>query len=157
MVTISFNGSVKCVLVALGVGETEVTIDVKEDLYSDWKVWVTQSDNSKYLPAFSSIGGDPKGGGQFVGASYFIQNDWRICISQVETQCLIRFDGELLSNNDGGVIFGYENLTSGQILSVERILPVVSNIISTGGSALTSQEHQQLMKTLTKNQFLGLK
>jgi hypothetical protein len=49
------------------------------ELYSEWVDWMTQSDNIKYPPAFSTAGGDPLGGGVSLGKYIFIRNDlgWR--------------------------------------------------------------------------------
>lgn len=50
------------------------------ELYSDWKRWLQEdSENLKYLPAFRTIGGDPIGGGAYVGFYLFMRNDlgWR--------------------------------------------------------------------------------
>ena len=49
------------------------------ELYSEWCDWVTQSDNMKYPPAFSTAGGDPLGGGVSLGKYVFLRNDlgWR--------------------------------------------------------------------------------
>jgi hypothetical protein len=54
------------------------TFDAVE-LYSEWCDWVTQGDNMKYPPAFSTAGGDPLGGGISLGKYVFIRNDlgWR--------------------------------------------------------------------------------
>ena len=58
----------------------KLTVNVQEDIYSDWKVWVKDIDNSKYPQAFDVTGGDPIPGGQFISGSYFLRNDsgWRI-------------------------------------------------------------------------------
>lgn len=50
------------------------------DLYSRWKDWVSTSDNSKYLPAFSVVGGDPISPSANLAVNVFIRNDigWRI-------------------------------------------------------------------------------
>jgi len=45
------------------------------ELYSEWVDWAAQDDNLKYLPAFSTAGGDPLGGGTFIGAYVFLRND----------------------------------------------------------------------------------
>ena len=47
-------------------------------IYSRWKEWVLTGDNSKYLQAFSVLGGDPLGGGLFVASYFFLMNGWRI-------------------------------------------------------------------------------
>lgn len=46
-----------------------------QELYSEWVDWAAQSDNLKYPPAFATVGGDPLGGGQYIGAYVFIRND----------------------------------------------------------------------------------
>jgi hypothetical protein len=52
-------------------------VDVK-DIYSRWKEWVKDGDNSKYLPAFRAIGGDSLGGGLYISLYTFLINGWRI-------------------------------------------------------------------------------
>lgn len=56
------------------------TVDVEIDLYSEWKEWILLSTNSKYPPAFRTVGGDPLTPGIDAGAYFFIRNDlgWRI-------------------------------------------------------------------------------
>lgn len=66
-------------LITLDSGVTSV--DVERDLYSEWKEWMTLSDNSKFYPAFaSSSGGDPLTPGLNSGNYFFLRNDlgWRI-------------------------------------------------------------------------------
>ena len=50
---ISFNGTTK--VISLSTGTTSLSV---HDLYSRWKDWVLLSDNSKYAPAFTVVGGD---------------------------------------------------------------------------------------------------
>lgn len=54
------------------------SIDVKSNIYSDWKEWLRLYDNSKFLPAIRTIGGDPVGGGLFAGDIYFLINGWKV-------------------------------------------------------------------------------
>jgi hypothetical protein len=72
--TYTFNGASK--LIVLDPGTTSFAVS---DLYSRWKDWFTQSDNSKYEVAFdNSVGGDPLGGGVELGSYYFLTNGWLI-------------------------------------------------------------------------------
>ena len=48
------------------------------EIYSQWVDWVAIGDNSKYLPAFRSVGGDDLGGGISIPAYFFLQNSWRV-------------------------------------------------------------------------------
>lgn len=71
---VTFDGENKLILIDYG----ETTIDVEIDVYSAWKEWVRTSDYAKYPMALSSIGGEPLGGGQSVGSTFFLENGWRI-------------------------------------------------------------------------------
>lgn len=73
---VTFDGANRRIIVA----PTADSIDVKIDLYSSWKEWMRLYDNSKYLPAFRVIGGDPVGGGQYAGDIYFLINGWQIVV-----------------------------------------------------------------------------
>lgn len=72
-----FDGENKLIF----VNPEESTISIKEDVYSGWKEWAAVRDNSKYLPAIRTTGGDPiPGTSQFTGDSYFLINGWRFLI-----------------------------------------------------------------------------
>lgn len=71
---VNFDGINKLITVV----SNTYSIDVKLDLYSSWKIWVMENDNAKFLPAFRSIGGDQLTGGQYLGATFFLLNGWRI-------------------------------------------------------------------------------
>lgn len=59
-----------------GIGD----FDAQVNLYSAWKEWVVLGDNSKYLPAFDTTGGDQVGADQEIAPYFFCRNDlgWRI-------------------------------------------------------------------------------
>lgn len=71
---VTFDGENKLILVNAGVTE----LDVRTDIYSDWKEWSAMYDHGKFLPALRSVGGDPTVGGNFLGATYFLTNGWRM-------------------------------------------------------------------------------
>lgn len=71
---VTFDGPNRLILVNYG----ETALDVETEIYSDWKEWSLLEDYAKYPQALSVIGGEPLGGGQFVGATYFLENGWRI-------------------------------------------------------------------------------
>jgi len=71
---VTFDGPNRLILVNNG----ETNLDVLIDIYSDWKEWAEQLDNLKYTVAISTIGGESIGAGQFVGATFFLENGWRI-------------------------------------------------------------------------------
>lgn len=71
---VTFDGVNKLILVNYGVTQLDVGIDI----YSGWKEWVRYRDNTKYPMAISAIGGDPTVAGQRLGATYFLENGWKI-------------------------------------------------------------------------------
>jgi len=71
---VTFDGPNRLILVNRNI----TALDVKQDIYSDWKEWSLQSDNMEYTVAISTIGGEALGGGQFVGSTFFLENGWRI-------------------------------------------------------------------------------
>lgn len=87
---VTFDGPNKMIIVNPGVN----SINVKTDLYSDWKEWIQLEDYSKYLPALRTTGGDPTGVGSYSGDIYFLINGWRL---QVDHSCFI--DGVLYSDD----------------------------------------------------------
>lgn len=71
---VTFDGINK--LIICNSGTTE--LNVKTDLYSDWKEWMLTSSNSKYLQAFSTTGGDELSLTLNLGDYYFLENGWKI-------------------------------------------------------------------------------
>jgi len=73
---VTFDGENKLILVNYG----EIELDFREDVYSNWKEWLhdPNQDNEKYLEAISVVGGDPLPGDRALGATYFLENGWRM-------------------------------------------------------------------------------
>lgn len=71
---VTFDGINKLIL----INEGETNIDVKVDMYSDWKEWARTEDNLKYLPAFNTVGGESIVTGQKLDVTYFLINGWKI-------------------------------------------------------------------------------
>lgn len=74
MAKVTFDGDNKLIIVNNGI----TTIDIKTDVYSDWKEWILLSDNSKYPQVISVIGGDEISPSIFLGATFFLENGWKI-------------------------------------------------------------------------------
>lgn len=73
MAVVTFDGERKLIIVGPGITE----LDVREELYSEWKRWFLQGDNSKYGIAIAIIGGNSTPDGQ-IGLTYFLQDGWKI-------------------------------------------------------------------------------
>ena len=118
---VDFDGPNRRIIVAPGVS----SIDVKADIYSSWKEWLQLYDNAKYLPAIRTIGGDPLGGGVFAGDLYFLQNNWRVQVSELVnvTGALFSDDGgsPYVIGEGGGVISTVSNLTQ-TALSTQNVV-----------------------------------
>ena len=87
---VTFDGPNRLII----INDGELDINVKEDIYSDWKEWALQRDYLKFVPACRAVGGDPTVGGNFLGSTFFTINDWRI---QVSDSTL--FTGNLFSDD----------------------------------------------------------
>ena len=85
-----FDGENKLIFIEPSVSE----VSVKEDIYSDWKEWASVRDNSKFLPAIRTTGGDIISAGQYTGDIYFLTNGWQILIDHS-----VNIDGVLFSDD----------------------------------------------------------
>jgi hypothetical protein len=73
MSKVIFDGERQLIIVNPG----ENFIEVRRDLYSVWKEWVLDGDNSKYKMAFKIVGGNSLPTGQ-LGLTYFLLDGWKI-------------------------------------------------------------------------------
>ena len=99
-------------------------------IYSRWKDWVQSSDNAKYHPAFSVVGGDELGGGLFVASYFFLENGWKIRPKE-ESHTLVLTGN--ISVQGGGIplvpTLGVYNV------SAQYVTPVAAQGIATSGSS----------------------
>ena len=74
-----FDGPNKRIHIELDAVSDNTVQFTPEELWSRWVDWYLTGDNSKYLPALRITGGDPIGGGQYIGNYLFFRNDlgWR--------------------------------------------------------------------------------
>jgi hypothetical protein len=124
---VTFNGSTKEITVNPGVS----VLDVKEDIYSSWKNWVILNDNSKYLPAVRSIGGDPAGNG-FAGDLYFMINSWRVVVNEALSVTGILYSDDYptpwIVNPSGSVVAAVSYLAYGVSTDGSSSAPSVAEI-----------------------------
>lgn len=71
-----FDGPNKLIIVSEGVTD----INFRADVYSAWKEWLHDPnfDNEQWLEAISVVGGDPLPGDRALGATFFLENGWRM-------------------------------------------------------------------------------
>jgi hypothetical protein len=133
---VTFDGPNKLCILGTGVTSFDVV-----DLYSDWKAWILQSDNAKYLQAFRSIGGDPLVGDQKISGYIFLMNGWKVRPQEVSH--MLSVVGNLFAE-DGSNPFvstiGDYNVMIQMVTSGNSIVTTLET-----GSGLSLAEHDQLM------------
>lgn len=122
--TTTFNGQAK--RIELGSGTHAVEAGA---LYSAWKAWTCTSDNSKYLPAFRVVGGDPISATNSIAPYFFLTNGWRVVPAQ-ENHTL-HISGILLTEEGEDAVLPP---TEASVLVVQTI-PVRAESTSSSGSS----------------------
>ncbi len=100
-----------------------------QEIYSRWCDWMVLTDNAKYLPAFSSVGGDDLGSGLSIPPYYFLLNGWRVRPMEVNHNLTIT--GNLFVA--GGGVPVVQTLGTYQV-NVNYTVPVQAQGIATSGS-----------------------
>ena len=97
---VTFDGANRIIYVNPDVTE----LDIKIDIYSDWKEWVSaSSDNAVWAPAIRTIGGDPTVAGQYAGDIYFLINNWKLYVDVTK----VKITGALFSDNYLSAYYDY--------------------------------------------------
>lgn len=97
---VTFDGPNKLIIEISAAGDNE--LDAVE-IYSEWKVWVATGDNTKYLQAFSPIGGDPVTLTESLDITYFLENGWRIRPAELSHKLLV--NGNIFTREPGESAF----------------------------------------------------
>ncbi|MBT9159078.1 MAG: hypothetical protein DDT26_00327 [Dehalococcoidia bacterium] len=131
--SVTFDGPNRLIRVNSGITQ----LDVRIDLYSNWKEWMVLADNAKFLPAFSAIGGDEIAAGRFLGSTYFMENGWRIKLW--EGNHALNVNGNIFSR-DGSNPFVQPDGNFTVVVNTTRSNLV--DTISTAGSAQGANSQQ---------------
>jgi len=143
---LTFDGNEKNIIVQFESGETTLTVDVQW-LYSRWKEWVLTGDNSKWVAAFSNIGGEPIGGGEYVGATFFLINGWRIAPITLYHSSKLILAGNIFPEFAGDPIMDYTLMDPCFSIAVERRTSTLPSAIETSG-ALTDLNIAQISQAV---------
>ena len=125
---VTFDGPNKLIIINEGI----TSLDVRTDIYSAWKEWMTEEDNSKYLLAFSVEGGAPTPSG-FTGTTFFLENGWKI--RPYEGDHSLTVTGNLFTRTGQSPFvptLGYYNV----LIEKDRS-NIVDTVYAGGGSGLT--------------------
>ena len=142
MASISFDPANLRVLLVCGAAEDDVVFTAP-DIYAAWKDWFLDSDNSKYLPAFDSAGGDPVGASNLDNVYFLLTNNgWSIAPDTTEDPTRIVIEGNLFPDVVGAPLYDYA-LSAGNT-HMEMLVSTSARQIETGTSGLTSGESAQL-------------
>jgi len=99
---VAFDAYGKIIYVNEGVTE----LDVKIDIYSAWKEWVSNSPEyplpSWQKEAISAIGGEPLNDTLNVGSTFFLENGWRIQPFASKTPYILTVNGNIYTRETGG-------------------------------------------------------
>jgi hypothetical protein len=154
MSKVIFDGDNKLITINSGVTD----IDVGNDIYLEWKKWVLQSDNSKYLPAFRAFGGDPTTLNQTAPNYYFLINDWIVKVENL----IININSNLYSedfptpyDNINSTILS-KNSDSPGIYDVNSSLQNINTTLTGISNSLSDIDNSILDLNLDMKHVLGL-
>lgn len=123
-----FDGENKLFIAKPGV----TSVDVQVDLYSAYKQEILIGDNSKWPEAIRTAGGDPIGGGVFVGAFFFLMNGFKI--RPQEADHILVLNGNLfLDDGETGDIV-VPTLGDYNVM-VRQVVSSIVNVVQTSGSS----------------------
>jgi hypothetical protein len=130
-VAISFDGATKLITLSSGVVELGV-----RDLWSRWVDWVATSDNSKFLPAMRTVGGDDIDtvAGTRIPIYTYLLNGWQIKPDEAD-HTLDVVDGILLVDGGGDP---FADTVGAYTVRVNYQQPVQAITVATGSSGAPS-------------------
>ena len=128
---ITFNGDTR--VISLSTGTTTLSV---HDLYSRWKDWLLLSDNIKYPPIFSVVGGDTidQSAGTSIPLYAFLLNNWKIK-PQEANHTLNVTDGILLVDGGGDPFKNTDGSYTVRILFQQPVQAI--GFSTTGGGGIT--------------------
>jgi hypothetical protein len=129
----SFNGAAK--LISLSPSTTSLSV---RDLWSRWNDWLAVGDNSKYAPAFDTVGGNAidAAAGTSIPIYCFMLNGWKIRPQEADHTLTVS-DGVLLTN-DGSDPF--INPSGSFVVRIRYQQPVQAIAFATGGGTAPTAE-----------------
>jgi len=135
MTHVTFDGPNKLIIVDYGVTEFKF-----QEVYSEWKNWVQEGDNAKYLMAMRTVGGDPTTGIKSVAPYFFLSNGWKI--RPYEGDHYLTIDGNLFIDNPetyGALVFVH-TLGDHMVTVLVNLTSDAVGIATGGGTAPSANE-----------------
>ena len=102
-------------------------------IWEAWTAWVILSDNLKWLPALTQVGGDDLGSGTLIPLYFFLENDWRV--RPMESSHNLLITGNLFVRGGGVPVV---NTIGNYNVIVNYTVPVQAQAVSTSGADPTT-------------------
>ena len=173
---VTFDSQNKIIFVNEGVTE----LSVKTDIYSGWKEWKVNAQESPHPTAYdralTALGGDPITEDQNVGDTFFLENGWRIQPFASKEAYVLTVNGNIYTRETGGNPFLFAegvstSLIRSNIVDLIRVEALGVNITTADIEAIADSvwdevlaDHttdnttgERLGKLLTQNKYLALK
>lgn len=116
------------------------------EIWSRWTDWLIQSDNLKYLPALSQVGGEDLGSGISISIYIFLLNGWRV--RPMESNHQLTITGNLFV--EGGGVPLVNTLGNYNVIA-QYTVPVQAQAVQTSASSLTTADIINAMNTSYPN------
>lgn len=147
----SYDGPSK--VITLTAGTTTVSV---RDAWSRWLDWYLTGDNSKYLPALNTVGGntiDPIAG-TYIPIFAFLQNGWKFKPQEADHTLNVG-DGILLVDGGGDPFL---DTTGDYTVRINYQQPVQAITVSTGGGNAPTAEQvaQAVWATAVEGSYTAL-
>lgn len=153
MPKVIFDGTNRLIIANSGT----VELDVKSDLYSEWKRFLTGSNNAKYKAAFRAFGNDPLGGSLFAGSFFFLQNqsgsNWRVRPQEANHE--LKIVGNLYAEDP--TLPSFVSTTGSYTVSINLEKSSLTQLVDSGKTMWDYQEYENYTTgsfgELMKNMF----
>ena len=134
---VTFDSQNKIIFVNEGVTE----LSVKTDIYSGWKEWKVNAQESPHPTAYdralTALGGDPITEDQKVGDTFFLENGWRIQPFASKEAYVLTVNGNIYTRETGGNPFLFAEGVSTSLVR-SNIVDLVT--IQSASVAITSAD-----------------
>lgn len=133
--TVIFDGSNKLIL----PDDTSGSLNIKY-VYSEWKRW--SINNSNFLRAFSTVGGDPISSDNNIPTYFYLMNGWRI--KWKDGNISVEIQGNLLVH--GGLDVPYLPIKNGYSYNL-------TSVVATQDALSAERLHEMLDSYMNKDAF----
>lgn len=132
----TFEGENKLIILSSGTTSFDVI-----DMYSKWKEWMLLIDNLKFLPAFTTTGGDLITGSIYVGSYFFLENNWKI--RPYEADHNLTINGNIFTRDSSNA---FVSTLGDYTVTINILASSLSQGVGSSSAALESKVDEILLK-----------